>query len=262
MIGCELFNLSEVAARGLIATGIPLATVDGTTLGIEINTDPFRTPRLTRSLVLPESYFSFRPCPVNDLAPDTERVCHYPLFPDATRVAKNDRTYAALGLDPARQTVLLPIAARSSRPAAPRTAAHPVTDQRNVVPTREANSARNQKNSLQLTKLGTDFAEGRLEADITSQGFDVERRSLVIWEGVTNYLTEQAVGETLRWREGGGWQRGRLHVHPRRGVASPGVVLRNGCCSPDARRRRRAMDLRVRSGLPRQPSPRARARVA
>jgi methyltransferase (TIGR00027 family) len=47
--------------------------------------------------------------------------------------------------------------------------------------------------------VGTDFAEGHLEAAMTSQGFEAERRSIVIWEGVTNYLTERAVDETLSW---------------------------------------------------------------
>ena len=45
----------------------------------------------------------------------------------------------------------------------------------------------------------TDFAMGQLDAAIAAQGYDVERRSVVIWEGVTNYLTAGAVDETLRW---------------------------------------------------------------
>ncbi len=42
----------------------------------------------------------------------------------------------------------------SPRTPPARTAAHPVTDQRNVVPTREANSARNQENSLLTDEVG------------------------------------------------------------------------------------------------------------
>jgi methyltransferase (TIGR00027 family) len=45
----------------------------------------------------------------------------------------------------------------------------------------------------------TDFAEHRLEADIAAAGYDPERRSLVLWEGVTNYLMASAVDATLRW---------------------------------------------------------------
>lgn len=47
--------------------------------------------------------------------------------------------------------------------------------------------------------VGTDFAEGQLDAAMSSQGFEAERRSVVVWEGVTNYLTERAVDETLSW---------------------------------------------------------------
>jgi hypothetical protein len=110
VIACELFNIREASVRALIATGKPIGTVDGTTLGIEINADPFKTPKLTRSLLLPERFFAFRPCPVNDPGADGELVCHYALFPDAARCAKDARIYASLGLDPARRTVLLPIA--------------------------------------------------------------------------------------------------------------------------------------------------------
>jgi len=44
-----------------------------------------------------------------------------------------------------------------------------------------------------------DFQRDALEEAITSRGFDGRQRSLVIWEGVTNYLTRAAVEETLRW---------------------------------------------------------------
>jgi len=50
-----------------------------------------------------------------------------------------------------------------------------------------------------LRFVPTDFAEGRLEAAIAAQGYQAERLSVVIWEGVTNYLTADAVDETLRW---------------------------------------------------------------
>jgi methyltransferase (TIGR00027 family) len=45
----------------------------------------------------------------------------------------------------------------------------------------------------------TDFNAGRLPAAMEAAGFDPERRALVVWEGVTNYLTEAGVDETLRW---------------------------------------------------------------
>ncbi|HEY4115185.1 MAG TPA: DUF6365 family protein [Rhizomicrobium sp.] len=110
IIGCELFNMSELSVKGLMGLGKPIATVDGTSMGIEINTDPFRHPKLTRELRLPHDYWSFRPVPVSDFGAETDRVSYYNLFPDAARTEKNAAIYAELGLDPLRRTVLLPIA--------------------------------------------------------------------------------------------------------------------------------------------------------
>ena len=50
-----------------------------------------------------------------------------------------------------------------------------------------------------LRFVPTDFAKGRLEASMAEHGYDATRRSVVIWEGVTNYLSADAVDETLRW---------------------------------------------------------------
>jgi methyltransferase (TIGR00027 family) len=47
-----------------------------------------------------------------------------------------------------------------------------------------------------------DFNAEPLGTAMASAGFDPGRRTLVIWEGVTNYLTEAAVDETLRWCAG------------------------------------------------------------
>ncbi len=110
IIGCELFNLSELSMQGLIGLGKPIATIDGTSMGIEINTDPFHHPKLTRALQLPCDYWSFRPVPVNDAGSDTGRIIHYNLFPDVERASKDEALYAELQLDPSRKTVLLPIA--------------------------------------------------------------------------------------------------------------------------------------------------------
>jgi hypothetical protein len=110
IVGCELFNLSEESVRGLMTLGKPMATIDGTSLGIEINTDPFGHPRLTRNLVLPERYWSFRPSPVNDPGPDTSDTFYYNLCSGQQRVAKAENIYGSVGLDPKRKTVMLPIA--------------------------------------------------------------------------------------------------------------------------------------------------------
>lgn len=109
-IGCELFNLSHVSVQGLIETGRPVGTLDGTSVSLEINTDPFQDPQLVRPLVLPDRYYAFRPCPVNDPGADRDDAFHWPLFPDAARAEKDERHYGSLGLDPARRTVLFAVA--------------------------------------------------------------------------------------------------------------------------------------------------------
>ena len=52
---------------------------------------------------------------------------------------------------------------------------------------------------LHVRYVLTDFNAGQLPAAMRAAGFDPERRALVVWEGVTNYLTAAAVDETLRW---------------------------------------------------------------
>jgi methyltransferase (TIGR00027 family) len=44
-----------------------------------------------------------------------------------------------------------------------------------------------------------DFGAGPLHETMAAAGYDPRRRTLFIWEGVTNYLTEPAVDGTLRW---------------------------------------------------------------
>jgi len=47
--------------------------------------------------------------------------------------------------------------------------------------------------------VASDLARDRLMADIVAAGFDRSPRTLILWEGVTNYLTESAVDGTLEW---------------------------------------------------------------
>jgi methyltransferase (TIGR00027 family) len=44
-----------------------------------------------------------------------------------------------------------------------------------------------------------DFTKEVLSDAMSAAGYDPSRRTLFIWEGVTNYLTEAAVDGTLRW---------------------------------------------------------------
>jgi methyltransferase (TIGR00027 family) len=44
-----------------------------------------------------------------------------------------------------------------------------------------------------------DFDRQSVEAALEAAGYDRNRNTLFIWEGVTNYLTESAVDATLRW---------------------------------------------------------------
>jgi len=47
--------------------------------------------------------------------------------------------------------------------------------------------------------VATDFDERDLERAMTEAGFQRARRTLFLWEGVTNYLRAEAVDATLRW---------------------------------------------------------------
>jgi methyltransferase (TIGR00027 family) len=44
-----------------------------------------------------------------------------------------------------------------------------------------------------------DFDRDRVDAALDAAGYEHDRPTLFIWEGVTNYLTESAVDGTLRW---------------------------------------------------------------
>jgi methyltransferase (TIGR00027 family) len=47
--------------------------------------------------------------------------------------------------------------------------------------------------------VAVDFNAQPLSSTRSSTGFDPSRRTLFVWEGVTNYLAEDAVDATLRW---------------------------------------------------------------
>jgi methyltransferase (TIGR00027 family) len=47
--------------------------------------------------------------------------------------------------------------------------------------------------------VGVNFDSESLAATMNSAGYDAEKRTLFIWEGVSNYLSEGAVDATLRW---------------------------------------------------------------
>src|SRR5262249_7844347 len=50
-----------------------------------------------------------------------------------------------------------------------------------------------------VTFVAIDFNRQRLAEVLPAAGFEAHRRTFFIWEGVTNYLTEPAVDETLRF---------------------------------------------------------------
>jgi len=47
--------------------------------------------------------------------------------------------------------------------------------------------------------VAVDFLRDDVGASLAAAGWDAGRRSLFVWEGVTNYLTEDAVRHTLDW---------------------------------------------------------------
>ncbi len=47
--------------------------------------------------------------------------------------------------------------------------------------------------------VASDFTQRDLESKMVAAGFREAARTFILWEGVTNYLTEEAVVTTLRW---------------------------------------------------------------
>ncbi len=47
--------------------------------------------------------------------------------------------------------------------------------------------------------VSTDFTRGGLDESLASAGYDPEQPTLFVWEGVTNYLDDDAVDATVRW---------------------------------------------------------------
>lgn len=62
-------------------------------------------------------------------------------------------------------------------------------------------SAQKQKivNANHVRYVPVDFNSESLESKMNAAGYDPHLRSVFIWEGVTNYITENAVDTTLRW---------------------------------------------------------------
>jgi methyltransferase (TIGR00027 family) len=50
-----------------------------------------------------------------------------------------------------------------------------------------------------VTFVSTDFNLVRLDAEMAASGYRSSARTTFLWEGVTNYLTEEAVDATVRW---------------------------------------------------------------
>ncbi|NUP05709.1 MAG: SAM-dependent methyltransferase [Polyangiaceae bacterium] len=66
-------------------------------------------------------------------------------------------------------------------------------DQPNMIEMRASHFPR----SSRVRRVAIDFVRDDLAATLRQAGFESEKRTIFIWEGVTNYLTEQAVGSVL-----------------------------------------------------------------
>jgi len=53
-----------------------------------------------------------------------------------------------------------------------------------------------------VVSVGMDFSQGLLADALDRAGLDTRQRTIVIWEGVTNYLSEDAVDAVLAWTRG------------------------------------------------------------
>jgi methyltransferase (TIGR00027 family) len=83
-----------------------------------------------------------------------------------------------------------------------------------------------------------DFNRQELDAVIEASGFDHGAKTFFVWEGVTNYLTEEAVDRTLRYLAAAGARGSRLlftYIH--RDVLEVGEAFANAHASASAVRR-------------------------
>src|SRR5262245_54062194 len=62
-----------------------------------------------------------------------------------------------------------------------------------------SNTKQNILKSNHVRFVPVDFNSESLEAKMAAAGFNSSLRTVFIWEGVTNYLTEDAVDATLKW---------------------------------------------------------------
>jgi hypothetical protein len=109
VIANEYYNLPVALQRMLGASAHRLATFDGTSMGLAINTNPFAAPVPLRTMALPPTMFRLRACPINDPAPDTPDAYHWRLF-DAPVRTRGAIARAALGIDATSRLALLAIA--------------------------------------------------------------------------------------------------------------------------------------------------------
>lgn len=84
---CEYFNLPKDVSTAVLSSGKIVVTVDGTTMGVEINTRP--VPGLiNRHLEVPESLMRLRPCPIA-FGINSPNVRYWDLFYGGNRPATN-----------------------------------------------------------------------------------------------------------------------------------------------------------------------------
>jgi methyltransferase (TIGR00027 family) len=69
-----------------------------------------------------------------------------------------------------------------------------------------------------VTFVGIDFDRGSLGDELGAAGFETRMRTLFIWEGVTQYLTAGAVGDTLRFVAGAHPDSAIVFTYVRRGL--------------------------------------------
>jgi len=86
IVCCEYYHFVEEFRQFLLAQKIPIATIDGTSIGDEINSNPFKINSLyNKNNILPSSIIKLRPCPINDPLSNTENIKYWNLFPKTTK---------------------------------------------------------------------------------------------------------------------------------------------------------------------------------
>jgi hypothetical protein len=101
IISCEYFSQPLKIREYLLNLSIPLASMDGSSIGRIYDMD---AGQVNEKLIL------LRPCPVNDICPDTEKIKYWNIFPAISKNQENPVISSLYNIEPGAKTVFMSIA--------------------------------------------------------------------------------------------------------------------------------------------------------